>query len=185
MRRTTVRFAKSCSKIGGLKRVSCLATRVQGSRRVRSASHHLRCSAKTMCCSQFIIPMASGILERGIGRRPAGRAVGCAQAPQAGLPPRGLPSLTQSGESPERVQLLVRSEAASHVLGSGFNPECMQCLLPRMRRMETTISRSSPASYGKTAFVDSGHTDDVVLAVEQGGNNCADERCALWQPCFR
>lgn len=38
-----------------------------------------------------------GILERRIGRRPAGRAVGCAEAPQAGLPPRGLPSLTQTG----------------------------------------------------------------------------------------
>ena len=97
MRRTAVRFGRRGPKIGGLKRVSCLATRVQGSRRVRSASHHLRWSAKTMCCSQFIIPMASGFLERGIGRRPAGRAVGCAEAPQAGLPPGGLPSLTQTG----------------------------------------------------------------------------------------
>ena len=185
MRRTTVRFGKRGPKIGGLKRVS-LATRVQGSRRVRSASHHLRCSAKTMCCSQFIVPMASGILERGIGRRPAGRAVGCAQAPQAGLPPRGLPSLTQNDPSP-------RTSATADPIGSSFTsysdqaliPKCMQRVRPRVRRMETTISRSSSPSYGKTAFVDSDHTDDVVLAVEQGGNNCADERCALWQPCFR
>lgn len=89
-------------------------------------------------------------------RRPAGRAVGCAQAPQAGLPPRGLPSLTQSGESPERVQLLVRSEAASYVLVYAL--ECVEW----KRQL-----RSSPASYGKTAFVDAVHTDDVDLAVKR------------------
>ena len=44
----------------------------------RGAAHHLRYSAKTMCCSQFIIIR---IFELGIGRRPAGRAGGCAQAP--------------------------------------------------------------------------------------------------------
>lgn len=108
-----------------------------------------------------------------IGRRPAGRAVGCAQAPQAGLAPRGLPSLTQSGESPERVQLLIRSEAASHVLGSGRPPGCMQRFRPRMRRMETTVSRSSLAVYDKQLSLTPHIRMTVVLAVNQNSNDAA------------
>ena len=77
---------------------------VQEPRRVRSAPHHLRCSAK----NDVLLTIHRTYVFAGIGRRPAGRAVGCAQAPQAGLSPRGLPSLTQSGEFLERVQLLIR-----------------------------------------------------------------------------
>ena len=39
------------------------------------------------------------------GRRPAGRAGGCAEAPRAGLPPYGLPSLTRNGRSRRTRQL--------------------------------------------------------------------------------
>lgn len=45
MRRTTVWFGKSGPKISGLTKVS-LPTMVQEPRRVRSAPHHLRYSAK-------------------------------------------------------------------------------------------------------------------------------------------
>jgi len=44
------------------------------------------------------------------GRCPAGRAIGCAEAPQAGLHPYGLPSLTRSGPSPRTSQLPSLSE---------------------------------------------------------------------------
>ena len=39
------------------------------------------------------------------GRRPAGRAGGCAEAPRAGLPPYGLPSLTRNSRSRRTRQL--------------------------------------------------------------------------------
>ncbi|MBP1299934.1 hypothetical protein AB7M56_000019 [Bradyrhizobium elkanii] len=39
------------------------------------------------------------------GPRPAGRAGGCAEAPRAGLPPYGLPSLTRNGPSRRTRQL--------------------------------------------------------------------------------
>jgi len=39
------------------------------------------------------------------GRRPAGRAGGCAEAPRAGLPPYGLPSLTRNSRSHRTRQL--------------------------------------------------------------------------------
>jgi hypothetical protein len=59
MRRTTVWFGKSDPKISGLTKGS-LPTMVQEPRRVRSAPHHLRCSAKkTMCYLQFIVLMSS------------------------------------------------------------------------------------------------------------------------------
>lgn len=51
------------------------------------------------------------------GRRPAGRAVGFAEAPRAGLPPYGLPSLTRNDPSPRRRQLLSRSEAPGYRVG--------------------------------------------------------------------
>ena len=79
------------------------------------------------------------------------------------------------------MQLLIRSEAASHVLVSGctslsacnvYALECVewkrQCREAIRVVLENSIRRLR--SYGH-----------VVLAVEQGGNNCADERCAISQ----
>lgn len=51
------------------------------------------------------------------GRRPTGRAVGFAEAPRAGLPPYGLPSLTRNDPSPRRRQLLSRSDAPAYRVG--------------------------------------------------------------------
>lgn len=61
-----------------------------------------------------------GVFEREIGRRPAGRAVGCAEAPQAGLPPLRAAIPDANRPSPDQQHLLIRSKAASHELGPGF-----------------------------------------------------------------
>ena len=66
MRRTTVRFGKRGPKIGGLTKVS-LPTMVQEPRRVRSAPHHLRYSAKNDVLLTIHRTYASRILERELG----------------------------------------------------------------------------------------------------------------------
>ena len=71
------------------------------------------------------------------------------------------------------MQLLIRSEAASHVLGSGFTPKRMQRVRPRMRRMETTVSRSSLPVYGKQLSLTPDKRMTVVLAVNPNSNDAA------------
>ena len=86
--------------------------------------------------------------ELGVALRAGLLAV--AQAPQAGLSPCGLPSLTRRS----------RTSATADPIGSSLSgtrvrlyPLVHAMCTPSMASNGTAMSRSSPASYGKTAFV--------------------------------
>ena len=116
-----------------------------------------------MCCLQFIVLMASEILA-GNWASPCGPGCWLRSSPASGSSPSRAAIPDAKRRVPERVQLLIRSEAASYVLGSGLplsacNVYALECVEWKRQL------RSSPASYGKTAFVDAVHTDDVDLAV--------------------
>lgn len=120
------------------------------------------------------------ILDRGIGRRPVGRAVGCAEAPQAGLPPCGLPSLTQTVQVSEQPPRPIRSEAASHVLGSGFIPKCAQCLRPGVRSNGNDNFAKQPPRGASTLSLAPDERTTVVLAVNRTSNGSAGPKmCTL------
>jgi hypothetical protein len=97
------------------------------------------------------------------GRRPAGRAGGCAEAPRAGLPPYGLPSLTRNGPSPRTRQLLIHRK------------------LPPIR--VGPFAEQSPGGQSSLA-PDKGTA--AVLAVNQTNTASAGRKmCALARHAFR
>ena len=144
--------APSGPKISGSTKVSFARASSRERRRV--------CSVQPKRCAAY---NSSYLCLPGIGRRPAGRAVGCAQAPQAGLSPRGLPSLTRRPGTSATANPIGSS---SQVLGSGplMNATCT----PSNASNGNDNVAKQLRVVRKTAFVDVVHTDDVVLAVEHG-----------------
>ena len=157
MRRTTVWFGKSGPKIGGLTKGELANDGARASSSEVGTPSFAVFSQKR--CAAY---NSSYLCLRGNWASPCGPGCWLRSSPASGSSP-------SRAAIPDAKRRVPRTSAAADPIGSSFMTVLRMYAL-RMRRMETTISRSSPASYGKTAFVDAGHTDDVVLAVDQGGN---------------
>ena len=79
--------------------------------------------------------------------------------------------MTFQGEFSRVFDLAERSDLPHQSRSTGSRCSITPCL--RVAARANRIVRKPPA------FVDAGDTDDVVLAVAQGRNSCAHERCAL------